>query len=366
MMTRNSMCAIRWRGVFRVALAVAAMLASSGCVSQMVAKRIVKAPNRQGVPRLLRDPKTLDATDAYFAHKWRLPIASPVAELSVGVLDPGMVTFKYSLEEKPMPDGKGATLAYSFDWKKAESPPERPEIKATLVLLHGIMMTKETLLPWAFYFAQEGYRVVLVDLRGHGRSTGEWIGFGAWEAGDLVALTDALERRGLIVGRLGVFGISYGAVMGIHWAARDPRVAALVAVAPFSDPQKAIVDFARGVMPKLAAKLSDATFALAEEKAAAMAGFRWSDVSVLEATKRLNVPVLFFHGKHDAWIPPQHSAELMRVAKRGSRRGISDDDHMTIALRLEPLGAEAAKWFREKLGSGTPTPVPVPAPVAQQ
>jgi pimeloyl-ACP methyl ester carboxylesterase len=229
-------------------------------------------------------------------------------------------------------------------------------VKGTVVLLHGIMMNRDSNLPWAVYFAEKGYRVVLVDLRGHGRSTGDWIGYGAWESADLVKLADELQRRGLLAGKLGVFGISYGAAVGLQWAARDPRVATVVAVAPFSDPQQAIKEFARGFSPKLAAKLSDATFVAAEEKAVAMAGFKWSEANVLDAVKKLRVPVLFFHGRQDTWIPPAHSELLAKVAPSGSRRVVlPTDNHLSIAVRYDKVGPRVLDWWAQHLDAATST-----------
>ena len=50
--------------------------------------------------------------------------------------------------------------------------------------------------PWALRLAQEGWQCVLVDLRGHSRSTGPQIYFGLQEAHDLSQLLDELARRG--------------------------------------------------------------------------------------------------------------------------------------------------------------------------
>jgi pimeloyl-ACP methyl ester carboxylesterase len=211
-------------------------------------------------------------------------------------------------------------------------------------------MTKESMLPWALYFAQQHYRVVLVDLRGHGRSSGSRIGFGAWEADDLMKVTDELERRGLLAGKLGVFGVSYGAAVGIQWAARDPRVATLVVLAPFSDAQTAIPDFARGFDPRAAGKLSIATFAAAGSKAAPLAGFQWSDVNVVEAIRRVQAPVLFFHGQNDTWVLPSHSEVLYLAAAKGSRRVVMpDDNHISLQLRVDLIAPEAQQWLDERL-----------------
>ena len=325
----------------------------------MLATRIVTAPNRHGLPRPFCDPKILASADADYIEAWRLPVGPPAAELAVGVIAPADYHFVYDV--KPTRDADG-NVKVNVHFKTTVSRKDGTLVtfaeppKATLVLLHGIMMTKEVMLPWAYYFAQRGYRVVLVDLRGHGRSTGKWIGFGAWEADDLVKVADELQRRGLLAGKLGVFGESYGAAVGIHWAARDPRVATVVALAPFSDPRTAIPEFARGYNPKLAAKLSDATFAVAEAKAATMAGFAWSDVNVVDAMKRVRVPVLFFHGKDDTWILPAHTAALERVAPAGSRREVTPhDDHMSLMLRLDLVGPPALAWFDERLRDSAAT-----------
>lgn len=347
------------RRIFLILGLAAVSLLLSGCISSVLAHKIVEAPNRQGKTTKFNDEKSLAACEMFYAHSWRTVVGPPNAELSVAVINPRNYRLVYDIKETVRPDGCVA-FAAKINWKLPESKAEL-EIgalppKATLVLLHGMMMNKESMLPWALFFAEKGYRVVIVDLRGHGRSTGKWVGFGAWEADDLVKVTDELQRRGLLTGKLGVFGGSYGAAMGIHWAARDWRVAAVVALAPFSDPRTAIPEFARGFDPKLAGKLSNATFAAAEAKAAALAGFAWSDVNVLDVIKRVHVPVLFFHGKYDTWVLPAQSEALALVAPVGSRREVTpNDDHLNLMLRLDLLGPQVLAWFDERLQDGGST-----------
>jgi len=68
--------------------------------------------------------------------------------------------------------------------------PGRPAI----LLLHGYLQDKRSVTSWAVRFAQAGYRCALVDLRGHGASTGIHISFGAFESRDLQTVLDDLER----------------------------------------------------------------------------------------------------------------------------------------------------------------------------
>jgi pimeloyl-ACP methyl ester carboxylesterase len=303
--------------------------------------------------------KVATMTDIYLPS-WKVPVGPPTAEIAVAVVEPNDYKLKFEIKEvaDPKPgEFRRAQLQFSAEFPSKDAAPPTPAMaaKGTLVLLHGIMMNKESLLvPWGLYFAEKGYRVVIVDLRGHGRSTGDWIGYGAWEAADLMKVADELQRRGLAGERIGVFGVSYGAALALHWAARDPRVATVVALAPYSDPRRAIGEFAKGVMPKLAGGISTEKFAAAENRAAQIAGFRWADTDVTAAVKEMHVPVLFFHGRYDDWIPPEHTAELMRLAPKGSRRALLPDNHLTLTLRLKPIGERAIAWFDAQLGATAP------------
>jgi predicted alpha/beta-fold hydrolase len=174
---------------------VATLLFGSGCASQILAERIASAPNRHGPPLGLSNAKEVTMADAAYAVNWRTKVGPPAAELLVGVIDPAAYNFVSTFKVETAEDGK-ERLKIETHWETKgvdghPLPPIMPP-KGTLVLLHGIMMSRESMHMWAVYFAQKGYRIVLVDLRGHGRSTGRWIGYGAWEVADLIKVVDEL------------------------------------------------------------------------------------------------------------------------------------------------------------------------------
>jgi pimeloyl-ACP methyl ester carboxylesterase len=107
--------------------------------------------------------------------------------------------------------------------------------------------------------------------------------YGAIEARDLSQVLDALEARGLVAGPIGVFGISYGAAVGIQFAARDRRVRAVVAVASFSSLRSVIPRYVRLFFPVRGWFMSEGQIQAAIDRAAERAGFDPDGADVGEA-----------------------------------------------------------------------------------
>jgi alpha-beta hydrolase superfamily lysophospholipase len=79
-----------------------------------------------------------------------------------------------------------------------------------------------------------GFGVAAFDLRGHGRSGGDWITLGRDDVRDLIRVVDRIEARPDVHGnRIGVIGLSLGAALALSLAAEDPRIRAVVADSPF-------------------------------------------------------------------------------------------------------------------------------------
>jgi pimeloyl-ACP methyl ester carboxylesterase len=150
--------------------------------------------------------------------------------------------------------------------------------------------------------ADAGFRAVLVDLRGHGRSTGEWLSYGVVESKDLSQALDAMQEHGYVLGRVGVMGFSYGAAIAIEWAGNDARIAAVVAVAPFAS--------LRAVAPGYAPLLSASFVESAIDVAGREGGFDPDEASPARSIRRTKAPVLLIHGEDDGSIPPWHSREI--------------------------------------------------------
>jgi pimeloyl-ACP methyl ester carboxylesterase len=104
---------------------------------------------------------------------------------------------------------------------------------AVIILSHGYKMSCSEMIPIAALLAQQGYGVLLPDLRSHGRSDGSDISFGYHEWRDLEAAVNFLVKKNPH-DTIGMFGNSMGGALSIVYAARDTRIAAVIAQSPYA------------------------------------------------------------------------------------------------------------------------------------
>jgi pimeloyl-ACP methyl ester carboxylesterase len=105
--------------------------------------------------------------------------------------------------------------------------------RSAIILLHSIASNRLGTLPHAMMLARHGYGALMIDLRAHGESGGTLLTFGGQEYLDVSAVIDYLQARPEVdPEKIGMLGLSQGAGVGILSAAKDPRLAAVVADAP--------------------------------------------------------------------------------------------------------------------------------------
>jgi uncharacterized protein len=100
---------------------------------------------------------------------------------------------------------------------------------AAVVLLGGAGSTRDDEIDTAAVLARHGYGVLLLDVRGHGGSTGEAMLFGWYGEVDIAPAVDWLTvRPDVVAGRIGVVGFSMGGQQAVAAAGADPRIRAVV------------------------------------------------------------------------------------------------------------------------------------------
>jgi pimeloyl-ACP methyl ester carboxylesterase len=320
---------------------------ATGCISsQGLANRIAKAPNLQY--QCLSDKECRQWSRLIFGTNdpclhLTIPVGPPAATLSVMELPPA--DYEIEVLAKVSRHQKGTNFDLGMN-RKTNAVVTPLKERGTVVLLHGYMMEKETMLPWAVVLAQAGYRVVLVDLRGHGRSTGRTFTAGKVESADMIQVLDYLIPRKLCDPEVGVLGHSFGADVGLFWAARDARVKTLVAIAPYNKPDEAIPRFAKELnWPFSTNKLARA-IALAEP----LLGIKWSDWAAEDTIARMKAPVLLIGGGKDGICPPADLKLLEQTAPAGSKKIlIPEANHFVIGFWFQELAKPVTEWFGRRL-----------------
>ncbi len=179
-------------------------------------------------------------------------------------------------------------------------------VRGTVICLHPLLASKTYFLALGRLLARQGWDVVLMDLRAHGRSGGKYVTWGAKEKYDVKRAVDQLLAEGTISERIYVCGSSLGGTVAIQYAAIDPRCRGVLALAP---PASAL-RIGRRFLPLL----SRAAYEAAWKRAGEIAGFDPAEASAEEAARKLTCPLRIVHGWLDLLVPYRHSQDIIGAA----------------------------------------------------
>lgn len=181
----------------------------------------------------------------------------------------------------------------------------------TVVMTHGLFRSRYETLERGLRLWQQGYGVVLYDLRRHGKSTGEFSSIGYYERRDVEAalkFAEAREPRNRVV----LFGVSMGAAATLLAASEvqdDARLAGIVSESSFLS----FEDTARhhiGLTP-----LPTFPFApLLIKFTAWRMNFATADFDALRAVRSIRQPILFIGSGKDVRMPNETVLEPLYAA----------------------------------------------------
>jgi len=199
--------------------------------------------------------------------------------------------------------------------------------RPNVILAHGREDNRSGMLPRAKFLVGAGFNVLDVDLRNHGESGGNYVTPGYLEALDLLGAVDYLRTRGERAA-IGVLGFSYGAVAGLHAAARSNEIRAVVADSAFLSNADLRSRVARSSAVSWTSKvrawlgrlplldpISDLIFRL--RTGINISGDEKDSLTAIDGMQ--SRPIFFISGERD-WIAPPENARRMYQQARSPRK----------------------------------------------
>lgn len=342
-------------------LLAAALLGTAGC-SSFVARRIAQAPNTYPTWFAPKAPVSIGMSPKLMENfpMHVVKIGPPPAEMRYRIIDPADYNMKLTFTNW-VEHGKP-----QFDFNVHATVPGTPNSwtaapRGTAILLHGYGLAQFSMAPWALRLAQDGWRCVIVDLRGHGTSTGKRIFFGVQEIYDMSRLLDQMEHDGKLVGPVVAMGESYGAALALRWKGVEPRVQAVVAIAPYA----VLVDSVLNIAKEYAGSVEDlwkpweAVLWLGEEalcnKAIIRAGVRKlpkildvppGELDMTTVLARRPVKALFVAAAKDKISPPADVKKLYALAAPGSKMiVVPEATHEAVTYFFKDLVPPVLAWL---------------------
>ena len=180
------------------------------------------------------------------------------------------------------------------------------------LVLHGYTGWKEEMYPFACWYYEEGYHVVVPDLRCQGESEGDFIGMG-WSDHYDCALWISYILSQDSDAQIIIHGQSMGAATALMMTGEEDISENIVAV--ISD--CAYTDAYSMFGEKIKEWFSLPAFPLVDSACIVLrmrGGYNLKDASAIKAVRRSDTPTLFIHGDSDAMISVEMTKELYDAA----------------------------------------------------
>lgn len=200
--------------------------------------------------------------------------------------------------------------------------PAQGAAAGTVLHLHGNAANVSNHLPLAAWLPRAGFNVLMLDYRGFGRSEGRPTLDGVL-ADARAALANLRSRRDVDATKLIVFGQSLGGATALRLLAEDAAGVRL-----------AVIDSAFASYRGIARDAALQSIVLAPFLPLALPLLPGADKDPVTALARIDVPLIFVHGRADRVIPFKHSEQLLAAAKEPKRLiAVERAQHMESVMR---------------------------------
>lgn len=220
---------------------------------------------------------------------------------------------------------------------KADLVPQPMDSKKAVVIVHGYKGNRTQMPGISKYYHDRGYNVLRPDLRGHGESEGEYIGYGWHERLDLVQWIDYLkEETG--AEEIILHGFSMGAATVLMTSGEElpQEVKAVVADSGYTNVMDELSHQLKYLYNLPSFPIMQVTSLITD----ARVGYNFTEASALEQVKKNKVPLFIIHGADDELVPTHMAEALYEAADVEKEIWIPEGVQHTEAFTLKQVEYE--------------------------
>lgn len=166
-----------------------------------------------------------------------------------------------------------------------------------------------------YYYENLGYNIFTPDLRGHGKSEGDYYGFGWHDRLDLIDWMNVLIEKSPDT-EIVMHGLSMGAgaVLMASGEALPSNVKAIVADSPYTSVYDLFAYQLERMFHLPDKPILPSMSVVTKQKA----GYSLSEASALEQVKKATVPILYIAGEGDTFVPTGMAKKIYENTKSES------------------------------------------------
>ena len=180
-----------------------------------------------------------------------------------------------------------------------------------VILVHGYTSEGSQMFDHAEKFYEMGYNVLIPDLRGHGKSEGDYIGMGWHDRNDIIAWSNRIIEKNEKA-KIVLYGISMGAatVMMVSGEELPSNIKVIIEDCGYTTVEEEFTYQLKEIfnLPKFP------VINLASIVTRIKAGYSLKEASAVEQVAKSKTPILFIHGDEDTFVPSYMIEEVYNAA----------------------------------------------------
>ena len=200
-----------------------------------------------------------------------------------------------------------------------------------ILISHGYTDNRFGALKYGRMYLEQGFNLIIYDLRGHGLNEPTFCTYSARERKDLLSMIQDSRARFPDAGLFGIHGESLGAATSIAVLEEKPPIDFVIADCGFSDIAPVLKSGMKGM--HLPAFLIDVASVCAKIRF----GFSFGDMRPIDSLKDNLVPILFIHGEKDNFILPEHSQKMKEATRGYAELHLITDAGHAMSILTDPI-----------------------------